>query len=59
MPAGIDESKGIITVEEFRRLLGDETSTDEQITQRIAYLGGFCRAIIKQQLKDNEKAKDS
>lgn len=43
--------KGIISVDEYRQLVGDYTSTDERITERLQYLESFCRNIIKPEIK--------
>ena len=41
----------VITTDEYRKLLKDETSTDEQIAKRLAYLEAFCRNVIRIELK--------
>ena len=43
--------KSIISVDEYRRLLGDYKSTDEQIVERLQFLEAFCRNIIKPEIK--------
>lgn len=40
----------VVSVAEYRHLLGDKTSTDERITQRLEYLEAFCRGIIRLEL---------
>ena len=37
-------------IEEYRKVLSDQTSSDEQIKERLAYLEGFCRNIIRAEL---------
>ncbi|MDB5188243.1 MAG: hypothetical protein JWO50_763 [Candidatus Kaiserbacteria bacterium] len=41
---------GIISIEEYRQLLSDTVSTDEQIKKRIAYLESFCGNIIRNEI---------
>lgn len=36
-----------ITVTEYRQILNDQTSTEEQIKKRLQYLESFCRNVIK------------
>lgn len=46
---------GIISIEEYRRLMGDHDSTDEQIVQRVRYMEGLCRAVIQAELQNHGK----
>jgi hypothetical protein len=41
----------IITIKEYRELLKDEISSDEQIVKRLEYLEAFCRNIIRIELE--------
>jgi hypothetical protein len=41
----------VITADEYRKILNDATSTDEQIAKRVEYLEAFCRNIIKVELE--------
>ncbi len=41
----------VITTDEYRRLLNDHTSTDEQIAKRIEYIEAFCRNVIRLELE--------
>ncbi len=41
----------IVSVEEYRQLLGDFTSSSERIEERVQYLESFCRNIIRPELK--------
>ncbi len=43
--------KTIVSVAEYRQLLGDTVSTDKQIMARLLYLEAFCLNIIKPELK--------
>ena len=43
--------EGIISVEEYREILADHASSDEQIIKRIEYLESFCRNIIRLELQ--------
>jgi hypothetical protein len=49
----------LVSVAEYRQLLGDSTSTDEQIVKRLKYLEAFCKNIIKPELQiyDNQSKK--
>ncbi len=47
----IPSAGGIITIEEYRALLQDWTSADEQISKRIEYLESFCRNVIRLELQ--------
>lgn len=46
----------VVSIEEYRKMLGDYVSTDKQIFDRLWYLEGLCRTIIREELKayDNE-----
>ena len=41
----------MVSIEEYRKLLNDYVSTDEQIKKRLEYLEAFCRSMIKQELQ--------
>lgn len=41
----------VVSVAEYRQLLGDRTSTDERIVERLQFLEAFCRNIIKPELQ--------
>ncbi len=45
----------MISIEEYRKILGDNASSDEQVKQRLQYLEAFCRNIIRVELKYNAK----
>lgn len=47
----LHDSGPLLTTEEYRKILGDNASTDEQIKRRIQFLEAFCRNIIKLELK--------
>ncbi|MEI7765611.1 MAG: hypothetical protein WCI93_03440 [bacterium] len=47
----------MVSIDEYRKILGDYTSTDEQIKKRINYLEAFCRNIIKFELETYVKGK--
>lgn len=40
-----------VSVEEYRTLLGDESSTDEQIERRLRYIEALCRNVITLELE--------
>ena len=53
-------SNTLVSVSEYRQLLGDNTSTDKHITERLQYLEAFCRNIIKPELqKIYEQSKET
>ena len=39
-----------VTIKDYREIMNDEISTDEQIEKRIEYIDNFCRNIIKAEL---------
>jgi hypothetical protein len=41
----------IMSVEEYRKDLGDYVSTDEKITERIRFMEALCRNIIRIELE--------
>lgn len=41
----------LVSIAEYRQLLGDQASTDERIRERLQYLEAFCRNIIKPELQ--------
>lgn len=48
----------MVSIEEYRRILNDQTSSDELVQKRIDYLEAFCRNIIKTEFeKCVEKSK--
>lgn len=40
-----------LTIEEYRKMLNDQASTDEQIKARLLYLEALCRNIIQGELQ--------
>ena len=47
-----------MNIKEYRKILNDYKSTDEQIKKRLQYLESFCRNIIRMELEktiQNEK----
>ena len=49
--------KDIMTIQEYRTLLNDNISTEEQITKRLNYLEGFFRKRIRDGLQEYVKSK--
>lgn len=48
------KSKGsdtVVSVEEYRQIVNDFTSSNERIEERLQYLEAFCRNIIKPELQ--------
>ena len=39
-----------VSINDYRKIMGDKISTDKQIEKRIQYLDTFCRNIIKEEL---------
>ena len=42
----------MLTIKEYREILNDQTSSEEQITKRLQYLDAFCRNVIRLELKN-------
>ena len=56
----LNGSTTLVSIAEYRQLLGDHASTDERITERLQYLEAFCRNIIKPELqKIYEQSKET
>jgi hypothetical protein len=47
----------LLTTEEYREILGDFESRDEQIQKRLDYLESFCRNIIRLEIDQYLKTK--
>ena len=45
------KSKSVVSVEEYRQLTNDFTSSAERIEERVQYLESFCRNIIRPELQ--------
>jgi hypothetical protein len=45
----------VLSVDEYRQILNDKTSSSEQIKQRIQFLEAFCRNIIRLELEKHAK----
>ena len=46
----------MISIKEYRKILNDQVSSDEQVKQRLQYLEAFCRNIIRLELKTHVEA---
>ena len=47
-----DDTRGpVVSVAEYRELLADQTSSDEDISRRLQYLEALCRCIIQEELR--------
>lgn len=44
----------MVTISEYRKMLKDYTSTDEQIKKRLEYIESLCRNVIRQELQNYE-----
>jgi hypothetical protein len=49
------EVSTLVSVVEYRKLLKDTKSTDEEIIARLQYLESLCRHIIQKELQDYAK----
>ena len=49
----------MISVEEYRKLMDDQTSSDELVVKRIQFLDVFCRNIIRAELEKYKKDTNS
>jgi hypothetical protein len=47
----------IVSIEEYRKMLNDNVSTDEQIMRRVEYIESLCRNIIRQELQKHADAR--
>jgi hypothetical protein len=45
-------SSGLLSIKEYRSILNDHKSTDEQIQKRLQYLEALCRNIIKLEIEN-------
>ncbi len=41
----------MVTIDEYRKILNDNKSSDEQITKRLEYLRALCRNVIRNEIK--------
>jgi hypothetical protein len=48
--AKIEAGGTLVSVVEYRALMGDRESTEEQIQARLGYLESLCRHIIREEL---------
>ena len=47
-----EKSEGcIISIAEYRKILNDHKSSDEQVIKRLKYLEALCRNIIRPEIK--------
>ena len=44
-----------LRIEEYRKMLGGTENSDEKIGQRIDFLEGLCRNIIRAEIEDYRK----
>lgn len=44
-----------ISIQEYRKIMSDETSTDEQILKRLNYLEALCKNVIRTELEEFQK----
>lgn len=51
-PKCYNVNEPILSVDEYRKMLSDNQSTDEQILKRIQFIEGLCQKIIKLELED-------
>ncbi|MFZ2523392.1 MAG: hypothetical protein WAW92_03320 [Minisyncoccia bacterium] len=45
----------MVDISEYRKILGDYTSSDEKIKKRLEYLKAFCKNIISYELENYVK----
>jgi len=45
----------VITIEEYRKILNDQISSEEQIKNRLEYLEAFCRNVAKIEIENYVK----
>ena len=51
-----DKQPLAVSVGEYRKILKDSKSTDEQIERRLVYLEALCRNVIRQELNRYDKS---
>ena len=49
------QGESIVSIAEYRQVLGDNTSKDKDIARRLQYLEAYCRNIIKLELQSYGK----
>ena len=49
----------MVTVEEYRKILNDYASTEEQINKRLKYLESLLRNVIRGEIEDYAKSKQA
>jgi hypothetical protein len=54
-PRENEGSSTVVSVAEYRKMLGDNKSTDEQILNRLRYLEALCRNVIRGELENYVK----
>lgn len=45
------KGEGKVSILEYRQMLCDDISTDEQITRRLRYLEALCRNVIQNEIQ--------
>lgn len=51
-PGDNEGGRPVVSVMEYRTMLGDYKSTDEQILGRLRYLEALCRNVIRTELEN-------
>ena len=46
----------MISIQDYRTILDDQVSTDEQICRRLEFLEAFCRNLISRELENYVKS---
>jgi len=49
------QGESIVSIAEYRQILGDNTNKDKDIARRLQYLEAYCRNIIKWELQSYGK----
>ena len=47
-----NDAEPILSIEEYRSILADSSSSDHQIRKRVQYLEAFCRNVIRLELEN-------
>ena len=47
----MNHEEKILSIEKYRALTKDQTSTDEQISKRLEYIRALCRNVIRMELE--------
>lgn len=50
-----DRKLPVVTIEDYRTLMHDQVSSDQQILKRLRYLESLCKNVIREELSKFSK----